>query len=326
MTAPARNGFAAPLPAGEPEQEQRRELLSRVADHIGEGVAVFDLDDWLLYANPALATLHECQVRDLVGQHLSTFIGPPPDGHEGRAAAEAAGNGVLSAEISSRRLDGSPLDVDVTVSSLLDDLGARIGRIVCVHDVTARKSLERRLERASLHDPLTDLPNRRLLADRLEQALTRAERNGTGVAVLFLDLDGFKGVNDKHGHAVGDQLLIETAARLRAGLREADTLARLGGDEFVVVLEQGSEPLDPMATAQRLVSQLAPPFLLAGLSISISASIGIAVSASGAQRSLLHAADTAMYQAKIAGRGKVVISRWDTSTEQDELESARRSG
>ena len=299
-------------------RELRRELLSQVAGQVGEGVAVFDLEDRVVYANPALAALHGCQPDDLVGHHLSTFVGPPggpvdgpPGGEAARAQAEGAGDGVLRAEIESRRLDGSPLDVDVTVSSLRNDAGERIGRIVCVHDVTARKELQRQLQRASLHDPLTDLPNRRLLADRLEHALVRAEADASMVAVLFIDLDGFKAVNDAHGHDAGDQLLVQTAARLRGCLRAGDTLARLGGDEFVLLLEDVTDADQPTRTVQRVVATLAQPFDLGGTPVRISASIGVALSATGSQRSLLHAADSAMYEAKATGRGRIVASRWE---------------
>jgi len=285
------------------------ELLPQVAQQVGEGVAVFDMDDWVLYANPAMAKLHECEVEDLVGQHLSTFVGPVPEGHEElRDEAEAIGDGVLRVEMNSHRVNGDPLDVAVTISALRDDTGTRIGRIVCVRDITERKQLERLLERASLHDPLTDLPNRRLLADRLEQALVRASRTATSVAVLFLDLDGFKNVNDAHGHAVGDELLVQVADRLRPCLRATDTLARLGGDEFVVLLEQVTDSAETTVSAERLKQALTPPFALGKVRVRISASIGVAVSTTGAARSLLHAADSAMYRAKSAGRGLVVSS------------------
>ena len=301
--------LATPCLPHEPVDAPLRDLLARVADQVGEGVAVFDVDDWLVYANSALAALHDCRVEDLLGQHLSTFLGPAPAGAErGREEAELAGDGVLRAEISSRRLDGTPLDVDVTVSSLRDDSGTRIGRIVCVHDVTLRKQLEMTLERASLHDPLTDLPNRRLLTDRLEQALAKAHRDSTAVAVLFLDLDGFKQVNDSHGHAIGDKLLLEVVDRWHSCLRVTVTLARLGGDEFVVLLEQVTDAEDAEITAQRLRESLTSPFSLDGIRVHMTASIGVALDASATSRGLLHAADSAMYEAKSAGRGLVVIS------------------
>ncbi len=300
-----------------PGHELLPELLSQVAGQVGEGVAVFDLGDELIYANPALARLHGCRPDELVGRHLSTFVDASRAAGD-RAAAEDVGDGVVRVEIESRLLDGSPLDVDVTISSLRNGTGDRIGRIVCVHDVTARKELQRQLQRASLHDPLTDLPNRRLLADRLDQAFARAELTASTVAILFIDLDGFKQVNDAHGHDIGDQLLVQTADRLRACVRAGDTLARLGGDEFVVLLEDVVDPDQPTRTAQRAVHTMADPFDLGGIRVSISASIGVALSTTGSQRSLLHAADNAMYEAKATGRGRIVASRWETRTSRSE--------
>jgi diguanylate cyclase (GGDEF)-like protein/PAS domain S-box-containing protein len=290
-----------------------RDLLARVAEQVGEGVAVFDNDDWLIYANPVLAAMHGCDAADLVGRHLATFVNVAEASHD-RSHAPASGDGITRAEMSSRRLDGSPADVEVTVSFLRDDRGEPVGRIVCLRDVSIRKELERRLERAALHDPLTDLPNRRLLSDRLEHALAAAERSSTAVAVLFIDLDGFKRVNDTHGHAVGDQLLIQTADRFKACLRDADTLARFGGDEFVVLLEHVTDPDQPAVTARRLTDALMSPFDLDGIQIEISASIGMALSTSGTHRSLLHTADSAMYEAKSAGPGRIVASQWETTT------------
>jgi diguanylate cyclase (GGDEF)-like protein len=170
------------------------------------------------------------------------------------------------------------------------------------------------LQRAALHDPLTDLPNRRLLYDRLEHALAGAERTGAAVAVLFIDIDGFKRVNDVHGHEIGDQLLLQIAQRFQACIRGTDTLARLGGDEFVVVLEHVTDAEEPHSTAQRLSATLGSAFQFGPVSVEISASIGIALSTTGAQRSLLHAADSAMYIAKTAGPGRIVTSQSDPTT------------
>ena len=149
----------------------------------------------------------------------------------------------------------------------------------------------------------------------MTHALAGAERTGTAVAVLYVDLDGFKSVNDTHGHDTGDQLLIETADRFRACLRPGDTLARLGGDEFVVLLEDAVDTTDPTRTARRLGRALEAPFVLGDVTVRISASIGVALSVCGTERTLLHAADHAMYQAKAEGRGRIVASTWHTTTE-----------
>ena len=297
---------------GSADVELRRDLLSRVAEQVGEGVAVFGLDDRIVYANAALADLHGCPREELIGQHLSVFIDATPEMLD-RGAPPGGDGDVLRAEMLSRRPDGGRLHVKVTVSPLVDDSGVLTGWIVCVRDISAQKELEARLQRAALHDPLTDLPNRRLFTDRLEHALARAARAGTAVALLFIDLDGFKGVNDLHGHAAGDQLLVEAARRFRMCIREADTLARLGGDEFVLLVEDVDGMAQPIGTGERLLDALDTPFRIGEAVVRVSASIGVAMSSPEAPRSLLHAADSAMYQAKQAGGGRIVVRHRESS-------------
>jgi diguanylate cyclase (GGDEF)-like protein len=171
-------------------------------------------------------------------------------------------------------------------------------------DITERRAAEQRLTFLALHDPLTGLANRRLLLDRLSIALARMARSGRMVAVLYLDLDRFKEVNDTLGHDQGDQLLLRAAARLGELVRDSDTLARLGGDEFVLVADDLTGPAEAVAIAQRIVDALKEPFdLPGGARVSVGASVGVAVAAAGADPStLLRHADAAMYQAKDDGR------------------------
>jgi diguanylate cyclase (GGDEF)-like protein len=173
--------------------------------------------------------------------------------------------------------------------------------------------LVRRLEHQALHDPLTGLANRALFRDRLLQALTRRARHPAPLAVLFLDLDDFKDVNDGLGHAAGDELLAKAAARLRRCVREADTLARLGGDEFAILLEQPADEQAAAAVAARIVAALAEPFQLHGQEVRVTASIGVALSSGvpdGARDvdAVLHQADVAMYKAKACGKGRYQTS------------------
>ncbi|MBV9100337.1 MAG: EAL domain-containing protein [Candidatus Dormibacteraeota bacterium] len=161
------------------------------------------------------------------------------------------------------------------------------------------------MQHLAFHDVLTGLPNRALFFERLDHALARARRDHGQVAVLFLDLDRFKNVNDSLGHAAGDQLLINVSERLRGCLREPDTAARLGGDEFAVLIEEASGPVDAATVADRILEALRPPFLLSGSEVSISGSIGIAVSSHGQADAgtMLRDADLAMYRAKMDGSG-----------------------
>lgn len=163
---------------------------------------------------------------------------------------------------------------------------------------------ERELEHMARHDPLTGLPNRTLLNDRIARATARAQRYKRGAALLLMDLDGFKAVNDAHGHAVGDQLLVAVARRLSENVREADTVARYGGDEFVVVLEDLHESQEAEAVADKLVAELGRPFELESGAVQTGASIGIAhlIEDGSGPEQLLRRADAAMYAAKSAGR------------------------
>jgi diguanylate cyclase (GGDEF)-like protein len=176
--------------------------------------------------------------------------------------------------------------------------GTRLTR--AIRYAVERKRAEIRLARLALHDPLTGLPNRLLLDDRLGHALTRRRTNGQ-VVLLFIDLDGFKAVNDAHGHAVGDEVLVLVADRLREGLRAGDTVARLGGDEFVVLCEDVMDIDATVALADRIAMRLAEPYAVSAGRVDISAAVGVAVAGEEDAPSLLRRADAAMYAAKRSG-------------------------
>lgn len=182
-------------------------------------------------------------------------------------------------------------------------------------DVSERKALEARLRHQSLHDPLTNLPNRALLIDRLRHALAHAERRGEKVAVLFMDLDNFKHVNDSLGHEAGDQLLVEVAGRLRECIRAEDTLARLGGDEFVILLESLDYEEHAAIMAQRIAQVLRSPIVVDSYEVFVTSSIGIAFGSAARDRpeALLREADAAMYQAKNGGKNRHTVYHPDMS-------------
>ena len=186
------------------------------------------------------------------------------------------------------------------VASAVELHGGVRQTLICLDDATARRNTERLLLHAALHDSLTNLPNRRLLRDRLDTALARAGRSDSTVAVLFLDLDGFKGVNDTYGHDAGDEVLVAVAAAIHGALRSCDTVARLGGDEFVVVCEEVDGEHDVTRLAQRLVEEIERPITVQGHAVRVRSSIGIAVARSPAESGdhLLRAADLAMLRAK----------------------------
>lgn len=198
------------------------------------------------------------------------------------------------------------LAFDVVYGPVRDEDGEVVGVIGVAADVTRRKQAEERLEYQALHDPLTDLPNRKLFVDRLEQALSRtSRRRGRKVGVLFMDLDSFKVVNDSLGHEVGDRVLQLVAERLEGHLRPEDTLARFGGDEFAVLIEDLREPADAVRVAERLAEALREPLVLAGQELFVKPSIGIALGTSRTKspEDLLRDADTAMHRAKAGDSG-----------------------
>jgi diguanylate cyclase (GGDEF)-like protein len=184
------------------------------------------------------------------------------------------------------------------------------------HDVTEQTVAQQELARRSLHDELTGLANRVLFDDRLDQALRRGERSGHAPAVLSIDVDGFRGVNDAHGHSAGDELLRIIAARLRAAVRAGDTVARLGGDEFAILVEADTSPLEEaQVAADRVREALAAPISLAGREVSISASLGLACADPEATPSmLLRDADIALHRAKTTAKGQLVVFQTEMRT------------
>ena len=197
-----------------------------------------------------------------------------------------------------------------------DQQGNIVAGMVVTYDITRQKMVEQslreqeeRLMRLALHDPLTNLANRTLFNNQLEQALARGKRTGSGVAVLFLDLDSFKPVNDTLGHEAGDQLLIRVAERLRATVRAGDTVARFGGDEFVLLLENVSNEGDVATAAAHILKAVHAPCLIGGQTVSISASIGYSICLGDEYieaGELIRRADLAMYRAKSSGKNRVL--------------------
>lgn len=214
------------------------------------------------------------------------------------------------------------------MTPLHDDDGTLTGVVGVAYDLTEHKRLERQLAHQAFHDSLTGLPNRALFLDRLTHALARSERHGTAVAVLFVDLDNFKVVNDSLGHSVGDSLLSEVASRLEDCARAGDTVARLGGDEFTLLLEDLPSRAAATEVAARIADALALPLTLEGRTFSVTASIGLALSSLSAEGALetsgddlLREADVAMYQAKNSGKARwVVFDRGMNSNAQERME------
>jgi diguanylate cyclase (GGDEF)-like protein/PAS domain S-box-containing protein len=282
----------------ERQQQEHRSLFQNNVD----GVVAVDDQGLILMANPAACGLAGYEEADLIGRSFADLI--VGEGRERAAAAlKAALSGMHSTlETEVRHLDSGLSEVELTSVPIL--IGEEVvGVYEILRDSTERKRLERELEDRALHDYLTGLPNRALFSDRLAHALNRRRRDGERVALLYVDLDRFKPINDRAGHKVGDHLLCEVASRLKSLVRDADTVARIGGDEFAVLLETVDGEKQALAAAERIVSIVRAPIITAGEEHQVGASVGIAVSTEELSHpeELVHQADLAMYEAKRRG-------------------------
>jgi diguanylate cyclase (GGDEF)-like protein len=212
--------------------------------------------------------------------------------------------------------DGSWRYLEHVANNLLDR-PAVSGVVVTSRDITERKALEKQLRHQAFHDPLTGLPNRALFMDRLEHAFVRAHRRGSKVAVLFMDLDNFKVINDSLGHKAGDQLLVAVAECLKDCVRPEDTLARLGGDEFTILVEEIAGVGEVVHIAERITEILRPPFALEDQEVFATASTGIALNDPAQEQAadLLRHADLAMYRAKHGGKARYEVFEPGMDTE-----------
>ena len=282
--------------------------IRAIFDNVDDGIIVINASGVIESVNPGAERVFGYPADELIGQDVSMLM---PDGSRTQPGKhieryfKSGRSTVIGAvrEVIAQRKGGALFPMDLRVTAMrIGDTDLFIGTM---RDITERKQNEERIVHLATHDPLTDLPNRHLMVDRVNQAISHAERHeGIRVALLFIDLDGFKHVNDNYGHDVGDLLLIEVSRRIRGVLRCEDTTARQGGDEFIVTLPNIKQTLGASVVAEKILQALASPYEIDGHEIHISASIGIALYPdNGADvEMLLNRSDTAMYAAKMAGR------------------------
>jgi diguanylate cyclase (GGDEF)-like protein/PAS domain S-box-containing protein len=294
--------------------EQR---LSRIVETNAEGIILFNTDGVITFANSGAETIIGLNHKDLLGRTLRDVVsvtapanGRPIPYNEGPISQVLrTGAPVRGIEVAITKPHGGSMILLCNVSALVNEQGQATDAVLSFSDISDRKMLEERLTYQASHDPLTQLPNRALFLDRLERALAGASRRGNAVAVLFIDLDNFKFINDSLGHAVGDQLIVATSRRLERCLRAADTVGRFGGDEFTLLIELSGDVSSATILAERVREELLHPFTLGTREVVVSASIGIAVSGLHSQTAdeLLRNADAAMYAAKNRGKGRFAI-------------------
>ena len=297
-------------------QPGKDDVATAVFVAASEGIMVTDADNRIIAVNAEFSNITGYTANDVLGRDpgfLASDRRDPASVASLWAALKSEGR--WSGELWNRRHNGEDYPVWMSISCFRDRSGGITKHIAIFTDITERKREEDRLREQATHDVLTGLPNRGLFHDRVLQAVALARRNGRLAALLFVDLDGFKKVNDKYGHRTGDLLLVGVASRLSKAIRESDTAARLGGDEFAVVLNGVSSRLDIMRIARKLAADLHRPYTVEGNDVAVGASIGIAIFPEHAQTSaeLLALADAAMYRpksrAKGGGNGALVVAQ-----------------
>ena len=287
--------------------------IAAVTFETQEAILITDPDAKILRVNQAFQDITGYSAAEVIGQNPRILQSGRHDGVFFQAMwSELLDTGKWTGEIWDRRKNGEIYPKLMTITAVYDDLQRVTHYVAVFRDISNRKKSEQAIHQLAFYDSLTLLPNRRLLLDRLQQALAVSARNGRHGALLFLDMDHFKTINDTQGHAMGDQLLIEVARRLRICVRESDSVERLGGDEFVVVLEELSSEADEAATqaelvAEKIRSELGQSYLLKDYECLSTVSVGISLFSGHPESAedLLKHADVAMYQAKTAGRNAI---------------------
>ena len=288
------------------ESEQRFRLL---AENAIEVISTVDLDGRVTYVSPAITRVRGFTPEEVVGHHIEDLLTEESGAIAREALAELHASGKLPQSqyrVQQPHKDGGTIWADVTVNTLQNDDGEVTGFLTVTRDATKQQAQEAELRHLAHHDALTELPNRSLFFDRLNMALARSARDKAKTGLLYVDLDGFKQINDERGHHAGDVVLKTIAERLRKSIRESDTAARIGGDEFAIVLTTMRHEDDAYHVAEKIVDAFAEPIALSDEDqVIIGGSIGIALYPDDAMHAeeLLKLADHAMYKVKRTGKG-----------------------
>ncbi|MDP5291130.1 EAL domain-containing protein [Oceanimonas sp. CHS3-5] len=298
------------------------QLAERVIEASLESIVVTDADNRIVFVNPSFTHTTGYSAEEVIGRTPAMLSSGRHDAAFYQSMWKTLHEqGYWRGEIWNRRKSGQLYLELLTITAIQDDNGNITHFAALFTDITHIRENEDKVRRLAYYDPLTGLPNRRLLEDRLELAIRHANRSKQHLAVIFLDLDHFKQVNDTLGHAAGDELLLDVSRRIRARLREDDTLARLGGDEFIVLLPELNETDEASRVARRLIDAIAEPFNIHEQPFRIGCSLGISLYPDDANSAeeLLHHADAAMYQVKQEGRNDYRLFSRNMNRQQHQL-------
>ncbi|MBY0455273.1 MAG: EAL domain-containing protein [Burkholderiaceae bacterium] len=285
--------------------QKRLQLAASVFTHAREGIIITDVQGNIVDVNETFTRITGYSSQEVLGRN-PRFLRSDRQGPDFYKAMwqSLTSKGHWYGELWNHTKDGSLYAEMLTIGTVYDDDGQALNYVGLFSDITLQKEHQQELEHIAHYDPLTNLPNRVLLSDRLRQAMAQCQRSDSLLAVVFLDLDGFKSINDRHGHDVGDLLLISLAQRLKNALREGDTLARIGGDEFIAVLAGLENSNNYVPVLERMLQAAAEPVPFGKIMLQVSASLGVTIfpqDAADAEQLMRHA-DQAMYQAKQAGK------------------------
>ena len=293
------------------QAQQRLHIYKQVIDNTNEAVVITDPETRIIEVNPAYEKMLGFSRSELLGRLLRNMVrtGKHDDDFYQRMWQNIDHHGHWSGEIFDRHKNGELIPFWMSVNAIRDETGNISKYIGLSRDIRELKQAERQLEQMAYFDPLTGLANRTLFEQRLIEALNNARIDGCRLALLYIDLDRFKYVNDTYGHSAGDELLMQVSVRLKNALRDNDTVARMGGDEFTIILSRVKAKSDAMHVAAKIVAAVRRPITLSGVEINIGASIGLAFFPEHGENieTLKKHADIAMYQAKEAGRNRYQV-------------------
>ena len=297
------------------ELEKSQSQLQAIIQNAMDGIITTDENGNILGLNPAAEQIFGYTMQEVLGQNLKILMPEPyKSEHDSyisryKETGQAKIIGVRSREVVAIRKNGEKFPMELSASEML--LGGQRYFIGIIRDIAERKRAEEKIAHLAHYDYLTNLPNRAFFLDSLDHCVLIAKRNSSKMAVLFLDLDGFKKINDSLGHGAGDQLLREVSKRLKVTIRASDTVARVGGDEFILLLNEIGSIENAGIMAAKIIAALSEPFELLGKKCNVGGSIGIAVypDDATAPETLIKRADNAMYLAKQSGKNTYKFSR-----------------